>query len=655
MTTHIRIDTDKITGNITPHLTGTCLEDVNHEVYGGIYSQMVFGESFEEEAMTIDARLDPAFDGLAGTVSCLAQREHLADDSPIRSWQPFRKGSATGEFALTSNYARRGRYNQKLAFVAGEGEVGIENRGLNRWGMNFQAGKTYEGTVVVRTDRRTIEEGCAKDVELIVAMESADGSEVYAETVVTVTDDFAWKVLHFTLTPSADDQAGRLALKLRGQAILYFDYVALHPGEWGRFEGLPVRKDIADALIDQGLTVLRYGGYMINTRDLQQRGVGPVYRWKSMIGPHEDRPPYWGTFYQYNSNGFGIIDFIALCSAANFLAVPTISSLESDQDIADFVQYVNGGIDTEWGKRRADDGHAEPFGVEYIAIGNEEWSDAYVEEFGRLSDVIAKADPNITVIIAMWMLPETMAGEESSTMIRKLIEYSSGKRVLWDLHVGGDNFGDGDFAEKLFVQARQFIDEVDPQNEILFCILEENGSRHDLQRALGHAHAINTAERFGDEVLIDCPANCLQPWQQNDNSWDQGQVFFTPSQVWGQPPFYAQQMIARNYLPLAVAAEFDCEGVDITATLCQDGLAAALKVVNMTAEPLAATVTFAGDSFTASSISVETLAGELDAENTPDQPMKIATVCSALQPGEGGEVQHTFPSHSFTVLRFERA
>ena len=32
------------------YLTGACLEDVNHEVYGGLYSQMIFGESFQEPA-----------------------------------------------------------------------------------------------------------------------------------------------------------------------------------------------------------------------------------------------------------------------------------------------------------------------------------------------------------------------------------------------------------------------------------------------------------------------------------------------------------------------------------------------------------------------------------------------------------------------------
>ena len=30
------------------YLTGACIEDVNHEIYGGIYSQMIFGESFQE-------------------------------------------------------------------------------------------------------------------------------------------------------------------------------------------------------------------------------------------------------------------------------------------------------------------------------------------------------------------------------------------------------------------------------------------------------------------------------------------------------------------------------------------------------------------------------------------------------------------------------
>src|SRR5437660_10271856 len=44
----IRIDPGEIVSRVTRHMTGACLEDVNHEVYGGLYSQMLFGESFQE-------------------------------------------------------------------------------------------------------------------------------------------------------------------------------------------------------------------------------------------------------------------------------------------------------------------------------------------------------------------------------------------------------------------------------------------------------------------------------------------------------------------------------------------------------------------------------------------------------------------------------
>src|SRR5690606_36120272 len=105
-------------------------------------------------------------------------------------------------------------------------------------------------------------------------------------------------------------------------------------------------------------------------------------------------------------------------------------------------------------------------------------------------------------------------------------------------------------------------------------------------RALGHAHIINAVTRLAGEVVIDCPANCLQPWQENDNYWDQGQLFFTPSRVWGMPPYYAQQMIARSYQPLCIRAEAEGAGdnLDITATRSEDGRTVVIKIVNLGAE-----------------------------------------------------------------------
>ena len=44
----IRLDLAKSGVKMSRYLTGACIEDVNHEIYGGLYSQMLFGESFQE-------------------------------------------------------------------------------------------------------------------------------------------------------------------------------------------------------------------------------------------------------------------------------------------------------------------------------------------------------------------------------------------------------------------------------------------------------------------------------------------------------------------------------------------------------------------------------------------------------------------------------
>ena len=46
----ITVDPDRILNRITPAMYGACIEDVNHEIYGGLYAQRIFGESFEEPA-----------------------------------------------------------------------------------------------------------------------------------------------------------------------------------------------------------------------------------------------------------------------------------------------------------------------------------------------------------------------------------------------------------------------------------------------------------------------------------------------------------------------------------------------------------------------------------------------------------------------------
>ncbi len=45
---------------------GACIEDVNHEIYGGLYSQMIFGESFQEPPRPVPLKGFTAFGGELG-------------------------------------------------------------------------------------------------------------------------------------------------------------------------------------------------------------------------------------------------------------------------------------------------------------------------------------------------------------------------------------------------------------------------------------------------------------------------------------------------------------------------------------------------------------------------------------------------------------
>src|SRR5690348_16280518 len=59
----ISVHADRVLHRLTPYLTGACIEDVNHEVYGGIDSQMIFGESFAEPASQLPLKGFKIFGG----------------------------------------------------------------------------------------------------------------------------------------------------------------------------------------------------------------------------------------------------------------------------------------------------------------------------------------------------------------------------------------------------------------------------------------------------------------------------------------------------------------------------------------------------------------------------------------------------------------
>lgn len=798
----IVVHADQVSHRVSRYLTGACIEDVNHEIYGGLYSQMIFGESFQEPPPALllegfktfggrwvakdgvvraeggDGPMlisdEPAFgagevgvemllpgrkggnaglivkvnepgvgaDKFTGYEVALDSTGHLVLGRHRQSWEPIRnipcevpadrwirlviglrsnalevlvdgksmfvyedtvhplgsgrvglrtwqreaqfrnlyvqkdgqakrlrfytaakdtlnggvsgmwralrRGSAQGTWSLEAQGAFTGLQSQRLTFKGGEGEVGVENQSLNRWGMNFVKGKRYEGLVWLRAEQPT---------RVCLALESADGSKAYAETHIKAKSA-EWQRIAFKLTPNADNKAGRFAIKLKGPGSVCIGYAFLQPGEWGRFKGLPVRKDVSEALVAQGLTVLRYGGSMVNDAE---------YRWKKMIGPRDRRPPSRGTWYPYSSNGWGIFDFLNFCEAAGFLGIPAVNMGETPSDMADFMEYVNGPAKSGWGRRRGADGHPAPYGLKYIELGNEEAvNEDYWRKFKPLAEAIWAKDAGVVLVVGDFAYdkviedPYNFSGAPNIKTLaahKKILDLARehGREVWFDVHIGTEQPP----APNGVPGVRSFIEQLgrlSPGAKYKVVVFEFNAGNHALKRALANACAINQLERLGDRVVIACSANCLQPYKQNDNDWNQGLLFLSPAQVWAQPPYYVTQMVSRNYLPLCVKTDATSPGnaLDVTATRSEDAKTLTLQVVNTGKTALQAQLRLDGFVSREPLARATVIMGDWDAINTPDQPERIKPSEGEWQYGlKSGTVSRTFPAYSFTVLRFE--
>lgn len=566
-------------------------------------------------------------------------------DSVSEMWRPLRNGSVEGGFELARDNSFSGHQSQRITFASGSGEIGIENRGLNHWGMNFVKGKRYEGYMYVRAE---------KPASFFVSFENEINSETYAQKRLKVSAG-DWQRVEFSLTPDRDDTSGNFALKLKEPGSLTVGYVFLQPGEWGRFKDLPVRKDVGQGLVDEGNTVLRFGGSMVNSAG---------YRWKKMTGPREKREPYAGTWYPFSSRGWGVFDFLNYCEAGGILGIPDINVNETPQDMADFVDYINGPSTSEWGAKRAADGHSKPYHLKYIELGNEERVDeSYFEKFKPIAEAIWAKDPQIILIVGDFAyddqirdpfnLTGTASRVTSMAAHQKILQLAKAHNaeVWFDVHVGtegprpsfGGFFSYADALDKIADGAKHHL-----------LTFEFNAGNHSLRRGLANAAGIIRIERDG-RIPISTSANCLQPDGENDNDWDQGLLFLNPSKVWLQPPGYVLQMIARNYEPTMVECEpQQGSNIECCATRSADGKTLVLQVVNYSEHPLPAMLQINGYSPAHSVASVSEISGSLHEMNTAIAPERVKTYSFDWQHNfKNGQTLYTLPPLSFSIIKFE--
>ncbi|MFG1646629.1 RICIN domain-containing protein [Amycolatopsis sp. NPDC049252] len=592
----------------------TGLEDVNHEIYGGIYSQLLFGEAFQEP-------------------------EHDAGVSGM--WRPIASGGAQGTYALDTTTPFKGHQDQRITFVSGRGSVGVENRGLNRQGIGVVGGKPYEGQITLRTTQ-----------PVSLTLQNADGSRTYARTSVRPQGS-GWRTYSFSFTPSATDAHARFAVDLTAPGSADVGYAFLQPGAWGRFQGMPVRKDVADAMVRQGLRAIRFGG-------CANSGCGDVsdYKWKTMIGDPVTRPVTRGFWYPYESNGWGIFDFLRLGEAMGIDAVPSLNIDETPQDIADLMQYLYGPASSTWGAKRVADGHPAPYTAHRLELGNENAVDeTYWTKFKALADVIWSYDPSIKLVVGDFTYRDVITdpfhftgGGKVNTLAahQKILDLSTeyGAQVQFDIHLWTQDAAGVPAQIRALDSYADQLGRISPGADYKVVVFELNADSHDLARAIGNAYAINALQRR-PKVDVVSSANALQVDGQNDNGWDQGLVFFNQSQVWGQPPYYVHRMKAASWQPGVLRTDVTGGDELFDVTALTSGTKLSVDVVNASDAPLTYTLRLDG---TRGKAAVSVLEGRPNGVNTAGNPQNVVPEESTVDLSTGS-LTRTFPAHSYTSFR----
>ena len=269
---NVTVDPSNISDHVSDHMYGSGMETYEQQMYGGLWSNMLFDDSVE------DAALGPL--GSTG------------------SWF-----SAGGSCAVAGG---GDAMNGNQSLQVGSGCVAV-NRGLvvhgsPRTSMHFVGGKDYEGYLFARVKTGTNASAtlrvsllCAPVSEPINPSNNSSWSvlaatelSVAASTDNAIAGTNAWAMHNFTLTPSTDCLQGGAGKALgqglisialvssssaadaaidaaTGDGVVGVDKIMVEPGTWGRYEGMHVRRDLAEAFLGQKPTMMRLGGSMTNT------------------------------------------------------------------------------------------------------------------------------------------------------------------------------------------------------------------------------------------------------------------------------------------------------------------------------------------------------------------------------------------------------
>jgi len=607
---------------------GVFFEDINFAADGGLYAELIANRSFEYPVHLQEWKV-------LGNVE-------VRDEKPAFSRNPhYARLSHTGHWAK---------------------QTGLENRGF--FGIGIQKGKKYNFSVYARKSKMQGDD-CMLRVDMVNSH-----NDIFNNDTIRVNSG-EWKKYTLSFTAEITEPKALVRLLLASWDGIDIDHVSLMPAD--NWNGM--RRDLVEQLEGLKPGVFRFpGGCIVEGTDLQTR-----YQWKNTVGEAENRPineNRWNYNFDYRpfpnyyqSYGLGFYEYFLLSEHLGAAPLPVISCGMACQfqnggpdttyyvkmkdlqpyidDALDLIEFANGSTSTKWGAIRAKLGHPQPFGLKYLAVGNEQWDSLYFERLEPFAKQIRAKYPDIQLVGSSGPY---LGGEwfddgwkEMRRLKTDLVDEHYYVSPQWFLHNANryDNYprkGPKVFAGEYAAHEPEF-NEAEPTG------------RNTFNSALTEAAFMTGLERNADIVEMATYAPLfahVEGWQ-----WRPDLIWFDNLQSVRTPNYYVQQLYSlnkgTNMLKITENGKA-IENMPLFASAVYDKKqgASIVKIVNAGDKDEDIELVLQGVK-NLKSCTITQLHGASDAINTIDKKDNVVPMTKE-QEVSGNKAQIKAPAHTFLVV-----
>jgi alpha-N-arabinofuranosidase len=553
----------------------------------------------------------------------------------LAHWSMVARGNAAVEISVDDTTGPSTALPRSLKVSVTEATeaapAGIQNDGF--WGISVRPQTTYTGSFYAKTD--------SNQVPVTVSLVN-DETGVTAATATVVGVTSKWSQYSFTLkTAELPVTANNhLILTIPRPATVWFDLVSLFPPTY-HDRPFGNRIDLMEKLAAMHPKFLRLpGGNYLEGDHITDR-----FDWKKTIGPWVDRPTHPSPWRYRSSDGMGLLEFLEWCEDLKIepvLAVYAGYSMAQEhvepgpalepyvQDALDEIEYATGGPETKWGAERIKNGHAAPFPLHYVEIGNEDQFDHSGSYDGRYEQYY-----------------RAIKQRYSDLQLIATAPVQSVRPDVLDEHFYMA-------TEKSFSDANHY-DKFDRKGPKIFVgewATLEGDPTPNLEAALGDAAWMTGMERNADLIVMASYAPLFVNVNPGGMQWAPDLIGYDALTSYGSPSYWAQVLFGTYLGTDTVAATLTNAGsrVYVSATRDEKLRKLFVKVVNATSDEKQLKIELEGVRHMERDARLITLSGKTpNSTNSIAHPDAVVPVERKIEV-DGPKFEEKFAPYSINVL-----